>query len=245
MNKTLIYSLIAGITSLATGYLTGGLIFSSRGESSGVSVSSVSSAKMQDKPDNTSNQIPNSVPAGSSNVITRDIDQAPKIESISTPVADKTGQNFSFTVKASGQDLSYWLLDENQSRVISGPNKSAYYYVSASTSGIYYVYVTDINGNKSEIKRVSGCKIVKVDKVTVQELSQILNSRSGWESIKSRVSPGLHFTFDGLSDDESTPASYLEIFNRLNMGSWSSVDVLSVNYSANGLLTSARIKVNY
>ena len=90
-----------------------------------------------------------------------------------------------------------------------------------------------------------------VSKVTADELARILNAKNTSAArnvLEGRISPNCSFSFTGLSDDEknvSKPRTYVDIINRMDMGTWSSISVSSVGYDGSGKLNRATIHVNY
>ena len=172
---------------------------------------------------------------------------APEILSVSTPHYNSASKTYSFKVTASGNNLTFTLTDAKKNDIQS--NQTGEFYVQPSASGRYYVYVKDNYGNKSEYKEVKGC-YRPVNKVTKEELQQILNSGRAQSAIDAdfanRVSSGCRYEFVGINEDEDSPKSYNEILNRIRMKTWSSVTVLSVTHnSETNKLVRARIQVNY
>lgn len=92
-------------------------------------------------------------------------------------------------------------------------------------------------------------QIVKVNKLSKSEFQEILNSgdenRGVVGHLKDRISSRCRFSFSGINEDEPTPASYNDILMRINMGTWTSVSVLSASYDEADRMVSARIQVNY
>ena len=176
-------------------------------------------------------------------------DLAPSIVSVSAPQKGNDGKTYSFTVVASGTGLSYHLTDASMTE-IGQPQPNGSFVVPATTSGVYNVYVTDSSGRKSEYHKVTGCTSVpEVRRIEASELQTIINSGDAGKAsdadFKNRVLPGCRYTFEGLNSDEPLPQSYNDMILRVNMGTWQSVQVLSVSYTPEGRMSSARIKVNY
>ncbi len=172
---------------------------------------------------------------------------SPEILSVSTPRYDNASKTYSFQVMASGENLTFTVADAKKKDVQS--NQTGDFRVQPSSSGKYYVYVTDRFGNKSEYKEVKGF-YRPVNKVTKEELQQILNSGRAQSAIDAnfpdRVFSGCKYEFVGIHEDEDIPRSYNEILNRIRMRTWSSVTVLSVSHnSETNKLVRARIQVNY
>lgn len=172
---------------------------------------------------------------------------SPEILSVSTPSYDENSKTYSFSVVASGNNLTYTLADTRKKDIQS--NGTGDFRVQPSASGRYYVYITDGYGVKSDYMEVKGC-YRPVNKVMKDEFQQILNSGRSQNAIDAdfanRVSSGCRYEFVGIDDNEVPPGSYNEIINRIRMRTWSSVTVLSVVHSSEtNKLVRARIQVNY
>lgn len=173
----------------------------------------------------------------------------PVIKEVTIPVPSQDGKNYSFAVIAEGTSLKYGLADSDLTET-GELNETGEFTVPATAAGVYFVYAIDIMKHKSEYFKVSGCTIQEIiDKITVGELTSILNSGDASKSVranfKGRVYTSCQYIFEGLNADEDPPVTYLEIINRINMGTWSSVNVISISYTLEGRLSSAVIKVNY
>ena len=172
---------------------------------------------------------------------------APEILSVSTPVYDRAGSQYGFTVSAGGKGLTYTVADSRKNDLQS--NATGEFSVPPCASGKYYVYVTDQFGNKSDYKEVRGC-VFLVKAVSKEELQQVLNTGKSQSAIdadfSNRVVPGCRYEFVGINPDEAAPQSYNEILNRIRMRTWSSVTVLSVTHSSeSNKLIRAKMQVNY
>ena len=170
-----------------------------------------------------------------------------KVASISKPVYNESTKSYSFTVVAEGVGLTYCLADDKKRDIRS--QSSGQFVVPPTSLGVYNVYVTDSQGNKSDFVTVRGC-VAKVKSITKEELQRVLNSKDSNKAIeadfKNRVASGCKFTFVGRNEEEGdAPRSYNEIIQRVSMGTWSSVSVTSVSVNGSGKLSSAVIRVNY
>lgn len=170
-----------------------------------------------------------------------------EVLNVSKPVYRESDKTYSFTVNASGSGLVYGLADRNKKNLRTQDTPS--FRVSATSSGRYFVYVSDGRGNTSEYYPVDGCKTI-VKKIDASELQQVLNSGSSdmasSADFKNRVASNCRYAFNGRNDEEGdAPVHYNEIINRISMHTWSSVEVTSVSHDDSGKLTRAVISVKY
>ena len=170
-----------------------------------------------------------------------------KVTTVSKPVYNENNKTYTFTVSAEGVGLSYCLANDKKKDLKAQANGT--FIVSPVSSGLYYVYVKDSRGNKSDYVQVKGC-LLKVKPITKEELQKVLNSKDSNKAIeadfKNRVASGCQFVFTGRNDEEGeAPRSYNEILQRVSMGTWSSVIVQSVSVNSVGKLSKAVIHVNY
>lgn len=171
----------------------------------------------------------------------------PVITSVSKPVYNASAKNYTFNVTADGNELTYILTYYNGTKVSS--QKSGSFTVSPVKNGKYVVYVTDASGKSSEKKTVNGCVIV-YEKLTASEIQTALNSGDYIQGdkldFKNRISRNCSYTFNGLKEDEDKPSSYSEVFNRIGLSTWRSVNVTNVSYdSASNQVTRIVMTVNY
>lgn len=116
-------------------------------------------------------------------------------------------------------------------------------------TGIYTLEVKNSRTGEHTMRQVSGFvqqseKKVMAKKLSVEELQRMFNSGSIPSNVKSCFAHGYKIVCSGLTDDETAPDRYEEIFNRL-IASWSSVVVTGVKYNDRDQITSINIKVNY
>lgn len=170
-----------------------------------------------------------------------------EIRGITQPQYNETNKNYSFIVQAGGSGLTYVLLDSKKNVVKTQTSGS--FVVKPSSSGKYYVYVTDTSGNKSSEKEVTGCKLV-VDKITKQELQEVLNSGKSEvaknHNFKERVSSRCKYVFSGRdpAEEGDLPESYNAILSYIPRV-WRSVSIESVSYNDSGQMVKASIHINY
>lgn len=194
------------------------------------------------------NPVAGDTPAGNTET-ENDKSSAPEIVKISTPKKNAVDNTYSFIVTANGSNLLYHLADKNKDE-IGSPQTDCEMIVPATPDGVYYVFVSDGSGLQSEYSKVTGClSIVKVKKITAEEMSSILNSGNAESAtaadFKNRVSPGCRLKFTGISDEEEVPSGLYEVINRINLGTWSSVVVNSMSYNDADMVSAVSITVMY
>ena len=195
----------------------------------------------------------------------------PSITHVTKPVYNEGKKFYSFTVEATGEDVTYHLADANRNHV--SKNTNGMFSAKPVTGGKYFVYAEDVHGNQSPWQEVTGCTPVQAEpkptagsasssasstpatpsfsKVTADELAKILNAKNTSAArsvLEGRIASNCSFTFTGLTDEEknvSKPRTYVDIINRMDMGTWSSINVSSVGYDGSGKLNRATIHVNY
>ncbi len=191
------------------------------------------------------NTTPSTPPAN--NEIGGQLGILPEILDVSKPIYNETTNKYSFTVHASSDKLTFILADANNKELRS--QGSGAFHVSPTSSGVYFVCVQDLTGNRSAFHKITGC-IFRVNKITREELESVFNSgdasRAAENDFKNRVSSACKYTFNNCKEEESfQPKSYNEILNRIRMKTWSSISVNSISYNEKGQMTKAVLTVNY
>ena len=171
----------------------------------------------------------------------------PVIEHISTPEYNESTAKYTFVVNANMGGLTYVLCNGKQEEIQTQTSRE--FKVPGISGGKYFVYVKDVQGNKSDYYPVEGCWIM-MKKISAGELQDVLNSGNSSTAqsadFKNRVASNCRYVFSGRDEAEGdAPSSYNEIINRVKMRTWSSISVLSVSYNARGQLSKASIQVNY
>lgn len=189
----------------------------------------------------------------------------PAITDVSEPEYNAAKKFYSFKVTAVGEGLTYYLADANRRE--KQHNSNGLFSVAPVNGGKYYVYVVDAQENVSAWKEVIGCTPVKtepkpvsessstpaassVSKITANELERFLNAKdtkAARAALDDRIAEKCQYSFTGISDSEKNtkmPATYVDIINRIDMGTWSSVKVLSVGHDSSGKLNRVTIQVN-
>ena len=195
----------------------------------------------------------------------------PVITHVTKPVYNEGKKFYSFTVECPEEGLTYHLADANRKHITQ--NTNGMFSVKPVSGGKYYVYVVDAQGNESAWKEVTGCTPVQaapkpatesaasssssapaapsVSKITASELAGLLNAKNlgaARSALDGRIASNCQYNFTGLSEEEknvSKPRTYMDIINRMDMGTWSSVSVSNVGYDGSGKLNRATIHVNY
>lgn len=172
----------------------------------------------------------------------------PVINGVDGPFYDDAAATYSFTVKATGQNLEYHLCNADGTEIRT-QNNGSFLSVPYSGTGEYIVYVVDAKTSLQSPKiTVSGCNF-KCRKLTASEVQEAFNSadyqRGERMNFKDRISRNCRYEFADMKSEEDTPISYNEIFNRVCLGIWESVSVLSLDYDETNAVSRMYIKVNY
>ena len=171
----------------------------------------------------------------------------PVIEQVSKPEYNESTAKYTFIVHANMGSLTYVLCNGKQEEIQT--QSGGEFKVPGISGGKYFVYVKDVQWNKSEYYPVEGCWIM-MKKISTGELQDVLNSGNSSTAqsadFKNRVASNCRYVFSGRDESEGeAPTSYNEIINRVKMRTWASVSVLSVSHNARGQLSKATIQVNY
>ena len=168
-----------------------------------------------------------------------------EISSVSKPVYHEEHNKYSFTVVVDGIADEYHLCDIHGNELFS--QSSPDFVVDPSYSGKYLVYVSNSRTSSSQTE-ITGCYRM-VEKLSKSEIQAAFNSgdyqKGDQNSFKTRISSKCSYHFSGIRDGEDAPVSYNEIFNRISMGVWSSVEVNSIAYDARNRVSNLSITVNY
>lgn len=172
----------------------------------------------------------------------------PVIDGVVGPFYDDATATYSFTVKAEGQNLEYHLCRADGTEIKIQDN-GTFSSVPYSGTGKYIVYVVDAKTSlQSQKVTVSGCN-VKCRKLETSEVQDAFNSSDYQKgeklNFKDRISRNCRYEFADMKSEEDPPISYNEIFNRVCLGIWESVSVLSLDYDETNAVSRMYIKVNY
>lgn len=176
----------------------------------------------------------------------------PVIESVST-VTGKGGK-YSFAVTASvesGDDLIYGLYrDASCLDNVSASFDGQFADVPGIDSKTYYVKVENSKTNDhSEIIAVEGfAKIIKVAKVTKEDLEHLFNVTKSWSAAPAKILAGVpaNVQIQVLNQEVDKKRSVNDICMQIESGVWSSVSVHgeSLVYDAQDKLIRMTISVN-
>lgn len=175
----------------------------------------------------------------------------PVIDTVSTPVGK--GGKYSFTVSASvesGDELIYGIYrDELCTDNVDANFDGNFIDVPGNDSRIYYVKVENVKTHEAEIVSVGGfVKIVKVQKVTKEDLEQLFNVAKSWSAASPKILAGVptNVQIKVLNQEIEKKRSVNDICMQIESGVWSSVTVLqeSLVYDAQDRLVKMTVSVN-
>ena len=174
----------------------------------------------------------------------------PRVLEVDTPAYQQKTGLYAFQARGEGNDIVFYLADEHGEVVKNSAQHTtvAFFEVPPTASGIYFVYVVDADNNHSEMVKVEGCKpraVAVVNKVSASDLQTILSSKDTQRARKEldgRISPSCRFNCSGLSGDEESPTSYVEVISRLKR-SWESISITGVDYDAQGRIRAVNLAV--
>lgn len=186
-------------------------------------------------------------------------DRTPQITDISSPEFNNSTGTYSIVVHASvpSRDPLNYLIKDKQSVLYENSNGVFSGITPSSDGGRYFVEV--VNAAYPEIssglRTASGFDVKieavpKTTKVSAGELSGKFNTGSysssfsgAWE--REHLAQRCRFVFSGIKDDEPRPGDIGAICSRIQMGTWSSVEVTNVSYDTENRITSISMIVNY
>lgn len=175
------------------------------------------------------------------------VDPVPYIVDIQNPVAVNGKYDLEVDAATHTNDkLEYILTDPTNPKNSYTSKDGKFTGVNPSTdaSGVYELIIRNTKTMDELSLPVTGFEqlIVKVKKITKDELQRIFNSGTAPADMNSRMVPGCKIKVIGLPDGEPAPDRVSEIFNRLE-AIWESVVVESVEYDERDRMSSFRIRV--
>lgn len=176
----------------------------------------------------------------------------PVIDTVSTPVGKGGRYNFSVIASVeSGDELIYGLYrDELCTENVDANFDGNFIDVAGTDSKIYYVKVENTKTRESsEIVSVGGfVKLVKVQKVTKDDLEQLFNVAKSWSAATPKILAGVptNVQIKVLNQEIEKKRSVNDICMQIESGVWSSVTVLqeSLVYDAQDKLIKMTVSVN-
>lgn len=149
-------------------------------------------------------------------------------------------------------ELKYVLYADTEcTKEIAGNYDGKFTDIPAVESQTYYLKVWNIRANIwSEVVPVAGFIVqqeYKITKLTQAEVEAIIKdySAASKDDINNRIAKGIKIECQGLAAEDRGVSTIGEVSSNLNLGIWSSVDVLSIGHDGVGRLNRLLIKVTY
>lgn len=173
-----------------------------------------------------------------------------------TEVTKMASGKYEFAATASTEsgdtELKYVLYgDAECTKEVIGNYDGKFIDIPAIESQTYYLKVWNIRTNIwSEVVPVSGFIVqqeYKITKLTQAEVEAIIKdySAASKDDINNRIAKGIKIECQGLAAEDRGVSTIGEVSSNLNLGIWSSVDVLSIGHDGVGRLNRLLIKVTY
>jgi hypothetical protein len=171
----------------------------------------------------------------------------------SAPKRDSAGK-YNFAVQAvveSGDALKYILYkDEACTEEVASSDDGNFKNIPSIANATYFLRVQNTaTGEYSEIAEVKGFVWVKMyTKVSKSELEGLINSGDFGRcpsDYKERILRTIKIEVRGMNPNERGVSSLADMFSKISMGTWASVNVVETAYDAQGRLSKLVVSVNY
>lgn len=179
-------------------------------------------------------------------------DSKPEILEISAPEYLPLSREYTFVARVGSHEadkVEYRLMDEFTDDVIA-VSHTGEFRVRPTESGIYKVIARNIRtGAVSNEQYVQGCiKKEVIDRLEKTELLSLLKNgdySSTPKDFDSKFSGNLKLNVIGMDKSEPEVTVLSEIFNRVGMGIWSSLEIIDVEYDHDNRISSLVVRVIY